>query len=112
MITVLLSLVISTVLSTLALIVAINFVREKSDYLMSFLVAFLANLSALLPSFIYLPIPYFFFVIGILIWILLVKLFFKVSWLHSVMIGVLGYAINFALGILGVPGLIILIIGL
>ena len=111
MIDFLISTLISTILGTLALLVAINIVHERPNYLMAFLASGVANfLPPFILSFIYLPIPNFFMILGALVWILVIKLFFGISWKHSIMIGILGYGINFALNILGVPGLIKLII--
>jgi|GEM_PF-1784431 len=106
-------LIIMGILNALSLIVAINLLRETPNYLKSFIIAFLAVLlSVFIPSFIYLPIPFFSVIIGIGIWVLLIKLFFRPSWEHSIAIGIISYCISFALEILGVPGIIRMIIGI
>ncbi|UCG95415.1 MAG: hypothetical protein JSV92_05275 [archaeon] len=113
MINLLVSWIISTILSTLAIIAATKIIKETPNLFKSFVAALLSNfLTVFVFSFIFLPIPYFFLVMGILIWIAVVKILLRFSWSHSFMIGILGYAIKFALDILGVSGWILMILGI
>lgn len=113
MINLLVSWLITTILSGMAIIVAINLIRESPDYLRSFLTAFLANVASFFVlSYLFLPIPYSSIVLGAITWILVIKVIFRFNWAHSFVVGILGYAIKVALDILNISGWIMVILGL
>jgi hypothetical protein len=95
----LLSLLVPTALATVALILAIELVHERPHLLRAFALAFLANYSIpfISATFDLAAIPFGFYIINALLWILLVKIFFfRVSLRHAVLIGTMGYGINLA----------------
>jgi len=103
----------STIISAISLIVAINLMRGVPNYPMVFIAAFLANfLSVFAPSYIFLPIPYFSIIFGVVIWTIMVKFLLRTEWSHALTIGALAYGINFALEILNIISMIRFFIGI
>ncbi|MFB6076307.1 MAG: hypothetical protein ABEK17_04135 [Candidatus Aenigmatarchaeota archaeon] len=105
------SLLVPTIVATVALLIAIEILHERPHYIRAFVVAFIANYTT---PFAYSffgsqlsGIPYGFYIIGILVWIILIKIFFRMMPLkHVVYVGVLGYGINIGLSMLGLYGLV------
>ena len=105
--------IISVIFGTIALLAAASIMREKANYLMAFLAGGVAILlPPVIMSFVYLPIPYYFIILSAVIWVLAVKIFLRLSWRNSLIIGIFGYIINFAVNILGLPGLVTMLISL
>jgi hypothetical protein len=109
------SLLIPTALATVALIIAVELVHERPHILRAFILAFIANYSVPFFSMIFgtyfATIPFGFYIINMLLWITLVKLFFfRVSLWHAVLIGALGYGINLAFIFFGLDKLVLKIL--
>lgn len=105
------SLLVPTIIGAIALIMAIEILHERPHPARAFFVAFLANylgpsiVSFFEPQFFFLPFGLF--VIDILFWIVLIKLFFReISLYHSVGVGILCYIIKFVLIWIGLSSLI------
>ncbi len=105
--------IISIIFGIIALLAAINIVREETNYLMAFLAGgVVILLPGIVMSFLYLPVPYYPIILSAIIWILAVKLLLRLSWKNSLIVGILGYIINFAINILGLPGLVAMLVHL
>ncbi len=104
-------LIISFAMSSIALIASVSLLRSSPNYPRSLLVAFLATMANYFLPLVYIPMPYSSIILGVLVWVILIKLFLRISWEHSITIGMLAYGINFALEIIGIPGLIRLVTG-
>ena len=102
-------LLITSVLNALAILGATALARERPDYLRALATALVATLTSafLLP---YVPANQLF--LEVLSWILLVKGFFRLSWKRTLVVALVGYAIKFALEVLGVTNFILLLLGL
>lgn len=97
---------ISSFLSALAIMAAVALARERADYLKSFVAAIVATFaSAFLLS--YVPINQLF--LEVLLWIALIKVLFRFSWKSALVVGILGYAIKYALDLLGIMSIITLL---
>lgn len=103
------SFLVASFLSALSIMGAIALLRERQDYLRAFVTALVATFLTLflLP---YVPINYFF--MEIIIWIILMKGVFGFSWKNALLTGIIAYAIKFALSMLGIPGMLVLLIGI
>lgn len=105
------SLLVPTLVGAIALLIAMEIVHERPHYGRALIVAFLANYTvpiafSMFGSY-FSSIPYGFYVLGILVWIVLVKLFFiSMPLKHAVWIGILGYGINMGFSIFGLPSLV------
>jgi hypothetical protein len=108
------SLLLSTILGMIAIFIGIKIVHERPSIPQVFLVSLLVNLltslgilgilSALL------PIPYAYYLVCILIWILAIKFFFPISWQHAAMIGIVGFGISIMFDLLGITSALNMVI--
>lgn len=99
----------ASILSTLAILGAIALAKERPDYLRAFVAALVATFSS---TFLLSYIPVNQLLLEVVLWVVLVKVLFRFSWKRTLIVGLVGYAIKFALDMVGVTGLILLLLGL
>lgn len=108
------ALVISSILGMIAIIIGIEIVHERPSVVQAFIVSALANIITSLGILgiiaTFLPLPYAYFIISAIIWILLIKFFFPVNWQHAIIIGIVGFAIMEAFDFFGITSQLIAMI--
>ncbi len=86
------------ILSTMAIIVSMIILRTGTDYKRAFISSVIINvLIGYVLVNIYLPIPYFSYVLEAITWIVVLKLVLRTSMQNSFKIGILAYIINMPL---------------
>ena len=95
--------VISSIIGAIAIYLAVKITKEVPSIIKAFLVAIVANVIAFLGIMgivsAFLPIPYALEIVSIIIWILLVKFFFKMGLIHAIMVGVIAFVISYVISI-------------
>lgn len=102
--------IISSIISAIAIYIGVKITKEVPDIMRAILVAVIANIVAVIGILgvvaNLVPIPFAYIILSALIWILLIKFFFKMKLMNAIVVGLIAFVVTYAMSFFGITAII------